>query len=204
MQEIDLIFNLINATSLPCFPKTTLTISLIRQWFFFQRWSQYNFSKQPEENCIKSIEKHCNDILFTYSMRCSTLIMINFLSFNRRLYRLTKEQTSENYAYVHSATPPPSPLDKTIHRHLCLHTINMSHRPLLTLLSIIRVRVGDVSKYGLRMDVYLNLLCPLMDIQCLIFFTESELKNHQGGWDFLVSELFVNTRVVGPWGPYLT
>lgn len=119
-------------------------------------------------------------------MRCSTLIMINFLSFNRRLYRLTKEQTSENYAYVHSATPPPSPLDKTIHRHLCLHTINMSHRPLLTLLSIIRVRVGDVSKYGLRMDV------------CLIFFTESELKNHQGGWDFLVSELFVNTRVVGP------
>lgn len=106
MQEIDLIFNLINATSLPCFPKTTLTISLIRQWFFFQRWSQYNFSKQPEENCIKSIEKHYNDILFTYSMRCSTLIMINFLSFNRRLYRLTKEQTSENYAYVHSATPP--------------------------------------------------------------------------------------------------
>lgn len=97
-------FDKCNITAL--FPQNYLNNFFNKAMFFFQRWSQYNFSKQPEENCIKSIEKHYNDILFTYSMRCSTLIMINFLSFNRRLYRLTKEQTSENYAYVHSATPP--------------------------------------------------------------------------------------------------
>lgn len=86
----------------------------------------------------------------------------------------------------HTCTVTPPPLFSWQNNSQTLVSAHNKYvtRSLLTLLSITRVKVGSVSKYRHRMDVYLNLLCRLMNIYSGFFFNRVGINKSVGSLGF--------------------